>query len=388
MSSLAHKWLLLAIVFLGIGLFGLDLYLPLGVGNGVLYGGLVVLSLSLPGRSTPVIAASICSVLAISDIFLGPTLPNVPLWIGVSNRLLCLTAIWGPVAYFLQHRKNGEALRRAHGELEARVQDRTSELALVNQALVEEICERRETEQSLRESETSLRASQADLRTSREDLRALAGQLLAAQEEDRRRIARDLHDDVNQRLAMLAMDLRRIEKDEMRDLEAIWGVTRSITARLSKVSDDVRQLAYQFHPSILDDLGLTKAVRRLVDDFSASTGLEAVYVHRDPVIPVPTDIATCVYRIAQESLNNVARHAKASDVEVELICEEETISLSIRDNGVGFDLGHIAQSCPRLGLLSMKERARLVHGTLEVITAPGQGTHTQVQIPWQGALHA
>ena len=388
MSLPAHRVLLLTIIFLGIGLYALDLYLPLGVGNGVLYGGLVVLSLSLPGRNTPLIAASICSVLAISDIFLGPTFPDVPLWIGVSNRLLCLTAIWGPVAYFVQHRKNEEALRRAHGELEARVQERTQELALVNQTLVQEIGERRETERSLRESETSLRASQDELRRSREELRALAGQLLTAQEQDRRRIARDLHDDVNQRLAMLAMDLRRIEKDEMRDLSAIRDRTRSITERLSKVSDDVRQLAYRFHPSILDDLGLMKAVRRLVDDFSVSTGLEAVYVHRDPVIPVPTDLATCVYRIAQESLTNVARHAQASEVEVELICDEGMITLSIRDDGVGFDLGPISQSGAHLGLLSMKERLRLVHGTLEVATSPGEGTHIQVHIPWQGAAYA
>ena len=388
MTLPSHRWLLLTIVILGIGLYVLDLYLPLGVGNGVLYGGLVVLSFSLPGRRTAVIAASICSVLAISDIFLGPTIPNVPLWIGVSNRLLCLTAIWGPVAYFLQHRKNEEALRRAHSELETRVQERTSELALVNQALLEEIGERRETERSLRDSETSLRASQEELRGSREELRALAGQLLTAQEEDRRRIARDLHDDVNQRLAMLAMDLRRIEKDEMTDYKAIWDLTRSITGRLSKVSDDVRQLAYRFHPSILDDLGLTKAVRRLVDDFSASTGLEALYVHDDSVSPVPPDLATCVYRIAQESLNNVARHARATEVEVELICEEDLISLSIRDNGIGFDLEQMAQTSPRLGLLSMKERARLVHGTLDVVTAPGQGTHMQVQVPWVGASHA
>ena len=388
MTLPSHRWLLLTIVILGIGLYVLDLYLPLGVGNGVLYGGLVVLSFSLPGRRTAVIAASICSVLAISDIFLGPTIPNVPLWIGVSNRLLCLTAIWGPVAYFLQHRKNEEALRRAHGELETRVQERTSELALVNQALLEEIGERRETERSLRDSETSLRASQEELRGSREELRALAGQLLTAQEEDRRRIARDLHDDVNQRLAMLAMDLRRIEKDEMTDYKAIWDLTRSITGRLSKVSDDVRQLAYRFHPSILDDLGLTKAVRRLVDDFSASTGLEALYVHDDSVSPVPPDLATCVYRIAQEGLNNVARHARATEVEVELICEEDLISLSIRDNGIGFDLEQMAQTSPRLGLLSMKERARLVHGTLDVVTAPGQGTHMQVQVPWVGVSHA
>lgn len=77
------------------------------------------LPLSLPGRGTPVIATRICSVLALSDIFLGPTFPNTPLWIGITNRLLCLTAIWGPVAYFLQYRKNEEALRKAHSAPEA-----------------------------------------------------------------------------------------------------------------------------------------------------------------------------------------------------------------------------------------------------------------------------
>ena len=229
--------------------------------------------------------------------------------------------------------------------------------------------------------------SQQELQQSREELRALAGQLLTAQEGERRRIARDLHDDVNQRLAMLAMDLRRIEKGDQTDPAAVASMVRSITGRLTAVSDDVRQMAYRFHPSILDDLGLTKAVSRLVDDFSASTGIQAVYVHHDPVSPVPTDLATCVYRIAQESLNNVARHARASEVEVELICDEGRVTLSIRDNGVGFDPLQVSQMRGRLGVLSMKERVRLVGGTLDVTTAPGRGTHIEVDVPLAGNAH-
>lgn len=387
MTLPSHRLLLLTIVVLGIGLFFLDLYLPLGIGNGVLYGGLVVLSLASPDRKVPLIVAGGCSVLALSDVFLGVTLPNIPLWMGVSNRLFSLTAIWVPVVYFLQRRKSAEALRQAHDELEARVEERTRELALVNETLVEEIGERMETERSLRESERSLKASQQELQQSREELRFLAGQLLTAQEEERRRIARDLHDDVNQRLAMLAMDLRRIEKDELGDRVTVMGMISSITARLTRLSDDVRQLAYRFQPSILDDLGLTKAVRRLVDDFSASTGLEAVYVHRDPVTPVPTVLATCVYRIAQESLTNVTRHAHASEVEVELICDEGMGTLSIRDNGIGFDLSRASQERGRLGLLSMKERVRLVGGTLDVIAAQGCGTHVEVHVPLSGSSH-
>ncbi len=383
----SHRLLLLTIIVLGIGLYTLDLYLPLGIGNGVLYGGLVVLSLAIPDRKVPVLVAGTCSVLALSDVFLGVTLPNVPLWMGLSNRMFSLTAIWFPVVYAFQRRKSEEALRNAHNELEIRVEARTRELALVNQALVGEIEERMETEQSLRASESSLKVSQEELRQSREELRALAGLLLTAQEEERRRIARDLHDDVNQRLAMLAMDLRRIEKGEAGDLADIGGMVRSITGRLTAVSDDVRQMAYRFHPSILDDLGLMKAVRRLVDDFSASTGVEAVYVHHDSLSPIPTDLATCVYRIAQESLNNVARHAKATEVEVELICDEGMITLSVRDNGVGFDAVNASQGRGRLGLLSMKERVRLVRGTLNVSSSPGGGTHIDVGVPLSGSHH-
>ncbi len=383
----SHRLLLLTIIVLGVGLYTLDLYLPLGIGNGVLYGGLVVLSLAIPDRKVPVLVAGTCSVLALSDVFLGVTLPNVPLWMGLSNRMFSLTAIWFPVVYAFQRRKSEEALRNAHNELEIRVEARTRELALVNQALVGEIEERMETEQSLRASESSLKVSQEELRQSREELRALAGLLLTAQEEERRRIARDLHDDVNQRLAMLAMDLRRIEKGEAGDLADIGGMVRSITGRLTAVSDDVRQMAYRFHPSILDDLGLMKAVRRLVDDFSASTGVEAVYVHHDSLSPIPTDLATCVYRIAQESLNNVARHAKATEVEVELICDEGMITLSVRDNGVGFDAVNASQGRGRLGLLSMKERVRLVRGTLNVSSSPGGGTHIDVGVPLSGSHH-
>lgn len=387
MPQPSHRLLLLTIIVLGIGLYTLDLYLPLGIGNGVLYGGLVVLSLALPDRKVPLLVAGTCSILALSDVFLGVTLQNVPLWMGLSNRFFSLTAIWFPVVYSMQRRRIEEALRNAHNELEVRVDERTRELALVNQALVEEIDERMETERSLRESETSLKVSQEELRGSREELRALAGQLLTAQEEERRRIARDLHDDVNQRLAMLAMDLRRIEKGETGDVASIISMVRSITGRLTAVSDDVRQMAYRFHPSILDDLGLIKAVRRLVDDFSASTGVHAVYVHHDPVNPVPSDLATCIYRIAQESLNNIARHAQASEVEVELICDEGSVTLSVRDNGVGFDSMQASLMRGRLGLLSMKERVRLVQGTLEVTTAPGHGTYIEVDVPLGGRAH-
>jgi signal transduction histidine kinase len=378
----------MTIVGLGIGLFCLDLYLPLGIGNGVLYGGLVILSFLLPNRKGPLITAALCSVLSMADVVLSPTVEGVPLWMGITNRLFSLTAIWLPVLFFLHQRRAEDTLQRAHDELETRVQSRTHELATVNQALVMEIAERMETEQSLRASEAVLQASQCELQQSREDLRALAGQLLTAQEEDRRRISRDLHDDINQRLAMLSMDLRRMETDQSQDLEPLRDEIRRVSDGLTVVSDDVRQMAYRFHPSILDDLGLVKAVRRLVDDFSSRTGIQNTYVHQDPVTALSDEPTICIYRVVQESLSNIARHAHASQVEVELICEEDVVSLSVRDNGVGFNVGKRAHVGGHLGLLSMKERVRLARGKLEVDSAPMHGTQVRVDIPLgPGALH-
>ena len=381
MAQDANRLLLLTIIGIGLSLFCLDLYLPLGIGNGVLYGGLVILSFLLPNRKGPLITAGICSVLTMTDVILSPTIDGVPLWMGVTNRLFSLTAIWLPVLFFLHRRRAEETLQRAHDELEVRVQTRTQELATVNMALVEEITERKETERSLRASEAVLQTSQQELRQSREELRALAGQLLTAQEEDRRRISRDLHDDVNQRLAMLSIDLRQAEKDPSSDLESLRSIIHVVSEQLTSVSDDVRQMAYRFHPSILDDLGLVKAVRRLVDDFCARTGIKSAYVHKDPIAALPAEVAICIYRVVQESLSNVGRHAQASLVEVELICEEDLVSLSIHDNGVGFDSRELSRAGTHLGLLSMKERVRLVKGHLDVESILGRGTQIRVEAP-------
>lgn len=380
-----NRLLLATIIGLGIGLFCLDLYLPLGVGNGVLYGGLVILSFLLPNRKGPLVTAAVCSVLDLSDLVWGPVMAGMPRWAGVTSRLMSLTAIWLPVLFFLHQRRAEEQLRRAHDELEARVLARTQELAMVNQALVAEIGERMESEQSLRASEAVLQASQRELQQSREDLRALAGQLLTAQEEDRRRISRDLHDDVNQRLAMLSMDLRRIEKDQLSDPQEFSVALRRASELLTSVSDDVRRMAYRFHPSILDDLGLVKAVRRLVDEFTARTGITTTYVHKDPLTPIPAEAAICVYRVLQEALSNIARHAGAPQAEVELICEEDVVSLSVRDHGKGFDSSTHAGG--HLGLLSMKERVRLAKGEFHILSTPGKGTHIRLDVPVDGGHH-
>ncbi|MGE3978249.1 MAG: ATP-binding protein [Nitrospira sp.] len=385
----SNRILLSVIIGLGVGLFYLDLYLPSGISTGVLYGGLVILSFLLPYRKGPLIAAAVCSMLDLIGTDLGLTIAGVPHWMSVVNRLFSLTALWLPLLFFLHRRRAEDQLRQAHDELEVRVHARTQQLADLNQSLITEIADRKETEQSLRASEAALQARERQLQQNREELRALAGQLLTAQEEDRRRISRDLHDHINQRLAMLTLDLRQMEKDPLTDFNHLRDEIRRVSECVTLISDDVRQMAYRFHPSILDDLGLVKAVRSLVDDFSTRTGIQSNYVYNDPVSALPDEVTIGIYRIVQESLSNVARHAQASQVEVEVMCDEEMIDLSIRDDGVGFDLEQSRKPGGHLGLLSMKERVRLAHGTLEVESRPGYGTHIRVHIPLtQGGRHA
>ena len=359
------------------GLFVLDLWLPLGVAIGVLYGGVVLISLASPQRGFPLLVTSACSILIVVGALLGPILPGVPLWMAVTNRLLSLVVIWFPVLVFLERRRGIEALRKAYDELDMRVQERTAELVKANQALEAEIAERKRAEASLWESQHALERS-------RWQLGALAAQLLTAQDDERRRISRELHDDLNQRLAMLAVEIETFQQ-RLPSSEPVSEKLLSLHEQVVELSDDVRHLAYQFHPSILDDLGLPIALQRYIEDFSTRTGINATFVHKDLADPLPQDIASCLYRIAQESLGNVSKHAHASHAAVELLGSQTGVSLSVQDDGVGFDPTTVKQPLVCLGFTSMKERVRLVNGKVEVKSRPGQGTEVHVRIPFPGS---
>lgn len=218
-------------------------------------------------------------------------------------------------------------------------------------------------------------------------LQSLTTQLMTAQEEERRRIAQELHDDINQRLALLAIDMGRIESDPAVMTDQAREITRSLAQRLAVISDDVRRMAYQFHPSILDDLGLTAALKQLADEWSVKTGIKVVVVQEELVDPLPRNIASCLYRVTQESLANIIKHAKAARVELELTCDGQEITLSIYDTGVGFDLKEIQARHSGLGLVNMRERVRSVGGHFDIQSEPGRGTHITVHIPLSGGPH-
>ncbi|MDH4187108.1 MAG: sensor histidine kinase [Nitrospira sp.] len=215
----------------------------------------------------------------------------------------------------------------------------------------------------------------------REDLRMLAGKLLTVQDEERRRISRDLHDDVNQRLGAIGLHLDSLCRDLPESPAAVRRRLRTIRRHVSELSDDVRQLAYRFHQSTVEDLGLVVALQRYINDFVKRTGINARFSKPHSPDPIPLRAATCLYRIAQESLGNVGLHAHATNVTVELVVGPEYLSLAIRDNGIGMDTDAIQQRRPGLGMLSMQERVRLLNGSVEWHSTPGAGTDVQVRLP-------
>ncbi len=365
-------------------LFVLDLFVPLGVANGVLYSGVVLLAYTATAPAFALAVAVASSALVVVGGAFSPVVPGAPAWLAVANRAFSLLVVWVPVLFFAQRREAERALRRAHDELEVKVRERTAELAEVNKALVAEISERMETERSLRASEDALQASQRALRQSSDDLQALAARLLTAQEEDRRRISRDLHDDVNQRLAMLAVDVETLSLRPPASQAVLGRNLRSVQDRIVELSDDIRRFVHQLHPSILDDLGLPIALQQLMDDFAGRTGLKSTFRHDRVPAALPPGLATCFYRIAQESLSNVARHANASRVEMDLVGADRGLALSVTDDGRGFDRQKTGSSFAGLGMVSMHERLRLVGGALEVTSGIRTGTTVRAWAPVEG----
>jgi signal transduction histidine kinase len=218
------------------------------------------------------------------------------------------------------------------------------------------------------------------LRESRQELRALAGRLINVQEEERRRISRQLHDDLSQKLALLAFDTGSLILAPPVPPGHMKELLLSLQARVVQLSQDVRQIAHQLHPSILEDLGLTAALRELCEEFSAREGVEVVFEQETMPEALPVEVSSCLYGVAQEALHNVSKHARASKVRLMVNGSPEGVCLSIQDEGVGFDLEARA-SRHGLGIISMKERVGLVNGEFSIRSDPGHGTTVTVFAP-------
>jgi signal transduction histidine kinase len=211
------------------------------------------------------------------------------------------------------------------------------------------------------------------------DARHLAGRLLTAQEDESKRLARELHDDLSQRLAATAIEAGKLEQQSAESSESRSRLCE-LKNSLVTIADDVHQISRQIHPAILDDLGLEDALRSECNGFGERNGYTVQFRCGDLPEELPRDVALCLYRIVQEGLRNITKHAETDIVEVVLKSDPEFAYLEVRDSGRGFDPSE-ARSNPGLGLASMEERVRLVGGELTVSSKPRQGTSIAVRIP-------
>lgn len=231
-------------------------------------------------------------------------------------------------------------------------------------------------------AEDALRRKQAELERSQAELQALAGRLLTAQDDERRRISRELHDDVNQRLAMLTLDVESLQAGLSRSRRETAERLGVIRDRLVELSDDVHGLAYGLHPSVLDHLGLKAALRSHVSDLQRHESIRIGLHVGDDLERPPSEVAACLYRVAQAALRNVVKHAHARRAMVEVRRAEGGIRLSVSDDGVGFAVP--TRSSEGLGIVGMQERVRLVGGRFALASRVGEGSSVTVWLPLSG----
>jgi PAS domain S-box-containing protein len=224
-------------------------------------------------------------------------------------------------------------------------------------------------------AEDALRASRVAARRRRREIRQLGSQLMVAQEAERRRIGQELHDDICQRIAALEM----LASDGLRRPDAGGGNLREIRQRLAELSRDVRRLSHDMTASQLQGGQLVQALQTYVDELSRLARLNVRVDIRDLPDNIPADAALCVYRIVQEALRNVARHAQTESAAVELHGADDALRLVIADEGCGFD--PVAARSAGLGLLSMEERLDRLLGRFDVASVPGRGTRIEAWLP-------
>ncbi len=231
--------------------------------------------------------------------------------------------------------------------------------------------------------EQRLRAERMALERSQALLRELTHRLMTVEETERRRIAADIHDDIGQRLHAVQIELgifgRRLSAQPRRA-----AAVSTACRHLEEVASDLERIARDLHPKVVEDLGLRVALRAHAEDLARQAGMAMRFRERAVPERIPADVATCLYRVAQEALRNVHRHAGAREVTVTLARVRHGIGLCIADGGRGFDPGQARLSGRGLGLVTMNERVGTLGGHFKVRSHPADGTHVHAWMPLPG----
>ena len=284
----------------------------------------------------------------------------------LTYRAILKTGIERPFNLLFRDVKIKEkSLQEAHDRLELRVRDRTAELTMSNDMLSREIRERREAEKTLRHREA--------------DLRALARRLITAQEDERLHLSRELHDEAGQALTALKLELEMVAEDLDDDMLRQRIVHSAELAE--RTMEHIRRLAHGLRPPALDTLGLETSLQELCHEFGRRTGLRVSFVGDVPEEP-PDEISISTYRILQEALTNVAKHAEATSVRITVGKSESSLCLLVIDDGVGFD-ARAESSSGGMGLKGVRERVEQLGGRFDLSAQPGSGSRLSVCFDWE-----
>ena len=270
-----------------------------------------------------------------------------------------------------EKRDKDEALTKAKELLELRVEQRTAVLTRLNQEMRTEIVERQRAEEQLRQS--------------RDQLRALAARLQSVREEERTYIAREIHDELGQACTAIKMDLALIGRKLTKRQIQLQAKVDSATQLVDSTILTLRRIASELRPRTLDDLGLPAALEAQAQEFESRTGIRCSVILPSEPLTLDTDRSTAIFRIFQESLTNVARHAHATRVEARLQLESDRVIFQVFDNGTGFD-PEVAKQRKSLGLVGMQERALLLNGEFKTEGVSGFGTTMTLTIPLPSSI--
>jgi len=294
--------------------------------------------------------------------------------------------------FFLQTLAPFEATHRGFRETNSRLQravaaleKRNRELAVTNQKLTAQIRERQKTEKALRQSEGHFRKLFEHACAMQQNLRELSHKVLHAQEEERKRISRELHDETSQALTAISITLATLNgrtRNGATRRKRIHEAQRLLRETMESLHDFAREL----RPASLDELGLLPALRSWLRSFAARTGVQVSFRATLAAEKLDDNQKTTLYRVVQEGLTNVSKHAQASRVDFVIRDLPDRICVTISDNGKSFrpSGGLPGDGQQRLGLLGMQERVRLINGQLDILPRLGKGTTLQLAIPLNG----
>jgi NO-binding membrane sensor protein with MHYT domain/two-component sensor histidine kinase len=345
--------------------------------------GIAISGMHYTGMAAAVFAPdSICKVNPqyINTVWLAATIG------GFVMMLLLLTMLLSAFdAYFtVQLAKYAQAQLR----LKSRLETQTAELTQANTALKQEVQARIQAEEGLRQAqavlETRVAERTADLARTNTQLQELSRRLVEIRESERKELSRELHDRMGQKLTALAINLNlmktRLSGEVDKDLRS--KVEDSISI-VQSTSDAVENVMAELRPPMLDDYGLLPALHWYAEEFSKRTGISVVITGDAPQVRPAPEAEIALFRIVQEALNNVAKHARAMQVKIGLEHQGNECILSISDDGIGLGRTQaaMARHWPGLGMVTMKERAHAVGGNLDVRAAPGHGTKIVVRMP-------